>query len=46
MNVGLITEIQQKYVGPGKRYRSIADFVSEAARVRLDYLEKKGAKKP
>lgn len=40
MNCGLIAEIEEKYVGEGKRYRSIADFVSEAGRLRLEELEK------
>jgi Arc/MetJ-type ribon-helix-helix transcriptional regulator len=41
----LVADIET-HVGKDKRYRSIADFVSEAARLRLEELEQQGAKKP
>jgi hypothetical protein len=39
MRADLVGEIE-KFVLESKRYRSIADFVSEAARLRLEELEK------
>lgn len=39
LKAGLVTEIQ-RYLKSSKRYRSLADFVSEAARLRLEELEK------
>lgn len=45
LKTSLVKDIEEKHVGKDKRYKSIAEFVAEAARLRLEELEKKGAKK-
>lgn len=39
LKTDLVTEIR-RYLKSSKRYRSLAEFVSEAARLRLEELEK------
>jgi len=42
LNADLVDEIE-KFIVRNKHYRSIAEFVAEAARLRLEALSRKGA---